>query len=112
MTASRACPGDLRRRPGTNVSLRIVFRQVQVRNKKCCVPVLPATMTRECTQVPYFQAGMDLAKCFADFEWGVNIPATIHSLSEVEVCFFVDESGSMSTDCGGMTRSETVCFLP
>lgn len=72
-------------------------------NKK--LPALETKLQAECTHIPAKQADVKTAKSFVDYLWTSDLPGPI-KIGEVEVCFYVDESGSMSSDCGGQTRKQ------
>src|SRR5437868_6481573 len=61
----------------------------------------------EFTRIPRKQADLATAKCFGDFLYSLTLPGAV-KLNQAEICFFVDESGSMSCDCGGITRKQAV----
>lgn len=69
------------------------------------LPTLSTDLQAECTHIPAKQADVKTAKSFLDYMWTCELPGAI-KIGEVELCIFVDESGSMSTDCGGQTRKQ------
>jgi hypothetical protein len=66
-------------------------------------PVLELTRESEC--VPMYQEyDTKTIKTFVDTNINIKLPSTEKKIGESLVFFLVDESGSMSNDCGGMTR--------
>jgi hypothetical protein len=69
------------------------------------LPTLETNLQAECTYIPAKQREFSTAKSFLDCLLTAELSGD-RKIGEVEFCFFVDESGSMSSDCGGQTRKQ------